>query len=130
MPAGVRLPMKVETVTDAKKSAIGDPLAARLTEDVRVGEQVFPAGSVVHGRIRSLRWSDRGPGHMELSFTEIRTSQALVTFQGFVESIEKRKGLSLGSLFKGDEFQVESKYFNLAGLVLTYRTLAADSSVK
>jgi hypothetical protein len=126
LPAGLRLPMKVETATDAKKSAIGDLLVARLTEDVRLGNQVFPAGSEVRGRIRALRWSDRAPGQMELSFTEIRIPQALVTFQGFVESVEKRKGISLGNVFKADELQVEPKYFNLAGLVLTYRTLAQD----
>jgi hypothetical protein len=124
LPAGLRLPMKVETVTDAKKAAIGDPLVARLTEDVHIGEQVFPAGSEVRGRIRALRWSDRGPGKLELSFTEIRTSTALITFQGFVESVEKRKGITLGSLFKADELEVGSNHFNLAGLVLTYRTLA------
>jgi hypothetical protein len=124
LPAGLRLPMKVETVTDAKKSAIGDAIVARLTEDVHLGEQVFPAGSEVRGRIRALRWSDRGPVKVELSFTEIRTPTTLANFQGFVESIEKHKGISLGSVFKGDELQVDSGRFNLAGLVLTYRTMA------
>jgi hypothetical protein len=130
LPAGVRLAMKVETVTDAKKAAIGDLLVARLTEDVRLGELVFPAGSEVRGRIRALRWYDRGPGKLELSFTEIRTPKILATFQGFVESVEKRKGWSLGSIFKADEIQVDSNRFNMAGLVLTYRTLAVDGGVK
>jgi hypothetical protein len=124
LPAGLRLPMKVETVTDPKKSAIGDAIVARLTGDVHLGEQVFPAGSEVRGRIRALRWSERGPVKVELSFTEIRTPTTLATFQGFVESIEKHKGISLGSVFKADELQVDSGHLNLAGLVLIYRTMA------
>jgi hypothetical protein len=124
LPAGLRLPMKVETVTDAKTSAIGDPLLARLTEDVHFGDAVFPAGSEVHGRIRSMHWNVQGPGQLELTFTEIRTPKEIVTFQGVVGSVEKRKGFSSGNMSKTGELQVDPKYFNLAGLVLTYRTMA------
>jgi hypothetical protein len=63
---------------------------------------------------------------VELEFTEIRTPSAVVTFHGFVESVEKRKGVSLGNVFKADELRVESKNANLAGLVLTYRTVEQD----
>jgi hypothetical protein len=126
LPAGVRLPLKIETATDAKKAATGDPLVARLMEDVHVGTLVFPAGSEVRGRIHSLRWNERGPGLAELEFTELRTPKGVATFQGFVEGIEKHKGFSLGSLYKPNALQVDSRSFNLAGVTLSYRTIVKD----
>ncbi len=126
LPGGVRLPMKVETVTDAKTAAIGDALVARLTADVQSGSAVFRAGSEVRGRIRLLRYAERGPTRLELEFTEIRTPQAIASFHGFIEAIEKRKGFSLGSLMKPDDLQISSGSMNLSGLALTYRTLAPE----
>jgi hypothetical protein len=126
LPAGVRLPLKLETAMDARKSATGDLLTARTTAEIRSGDIVIPAGIEVRGRIRDLRRNTSNLLVLQMEFSEIRAPGLIVTFSAFLEEAEKRKGVrSSNALTIPGSLIVEDKYLNLAGMSLAYRTLAA-----
>jgi hypothetical protein len=126
LPAGVRLPVKIETAMDARKSATGDPVTARTTAEIRSGDIVIPPGSEVHGRIRDLRRGTLGLLALQMEFTQIRAAGLIVNFNAFLEEQEKRKGVQpLNALTVPGSLLVEEKHLNLAGMTLVYRTLPA-----
>jgi hypothetical protein len=125
LPAGVRLPLKLETVMDAHKSATGDPLMARTTAEVRSGDIVIPAGSEVGGRVRDLRRSTLNLLALQMEFTEIRAPGLIVNFNAFLEEAERRKGVQpTNAITIPGSLLVEEKHLNLSGMLLVYRTLA------
>jgi len=128
LPAGVRLPVKIETVLDAHKAATGDPVMARTTAEVRAGDIVIPAGSEVQGRIRDLRRSSNfGTLALQMEFTQIRAPGLIADFKAFLEEAEKRKGVQRTDVLTvPGSLLVQDKYLNLAGMALVYRTLSAQ----
>lgn len=125
LPAGVRLPMKLESAMDARKSATGDSVVARTTAEVRSGDIVIPAGSEVRGRIRDLRRNSGGIMVVQLEFIEIRAPGIIAGFNAFLEEADKRKGVhATNMLTVPGSLLVEEKHLDLSGMGLVYRTMA------
>lgn len=56
VPAGVLLPIRLETAIDSSAARVGSRVEAVLLQDVLVGEQVLPAGAILSGRLRRLEY--------------------------------------------------------------------------
>src|SRR5579862_5863 len=55
VPAGIVLPLRLSAGIDSPTMAVGDPITAVTTRKVLVvGGVEFPAGTIVHGRIRKM----------------------------------------------------------------------------
>ncbi|HEY1184946.1 MAG TPA: hypothetical protein VGE89_12225 [Bryobacteraceae bacterium] len=54
LPAGISLDLELETPITYEASAIGDPIAARLTRPIHAAGVSIPKGATVSGRIRGL----------------------------------------------------------------------------
>jgi len=69
VPAGVTLPLVLETAMSSATSRSGDRVVARLAEDVRVGDKVvLPAGSELRGRVTAAVPSGRVKTRARLAF--------------------------------------------------------------
>jgi len=69
VPEGATLPLVLETAISSATSRSGDPVVARLADDVRVGEKVVvPAGSEVRGLATAAVPSGRVKGLARLAF--------------------------------------------------------------
>jgi hypothetical protein len=76
VPAGTRLEVRLTSTVGSYASKIGSPVSAVLIAPVRVGgELLLPAGSILTGKVRSIRRVGLGVLHetaaMSLEFTEI-----------------------------------------------------------
>ena len=66
---GATLSLVLETAISSATSRSGDVVVARLTEDIRVGEEVVvPAGTEVRGLVTAVVASGRAGGHARLAF--------------------------------------------------------------
>lgn len=69
VPAGVTLPLVLETAISSATSRSGDRVVARLAEGVRVGEKLLlPAGSEVRGQVTAAVPSGRVKTRARLAF--------------------------------------------------------------
>jgi len=69
VPAGVTLPLELQTGISSESSKEGELIVARLTEDVRVGERVaLREGTEVRGHVVSAIPSGRVKGRAHLAF--------------------------------------------------------------
>lgn len=93
LPAGVRLPLQIQTAIDRKKSAIGDEVVATLMEEIHSGDIVLPVGSQARGRIRNFQSLNNGEYALELQFTDLECGNLTAHFTAFVEGVEKTKGV-------------------------------------
>jgi hypothetical protein len=65
LPAGLTIKMELESGFDSATAAIGDPVRARVVENVRrSGKVVIPKGAIATGRIRSMERQPRGGGFL------------------------------------------------------------------
>jgi hypothetical protein len=97
LPAGLLLPIQLETPIDSDSSAVGDPIQARLETDVvHEGETVAPGGALVLGRVRRLeRLRDNtGIFLVGLEFRELEYAGHRVRFQAELKSTDQRRGLT------------------------------------
>ena len=63
LPAGLTVKMELESGFDSATAAIGDPVRARVIENVRrSGKTIIPKGAIVTGRIRSMERQPRAGG--------------------------------------------------------------------
>jgi hypothetical protein len=68
IPEGTPLQLTLETAVSSETSRVEDPVEARLAESVRVDNvEVLPAGSVVHGTVRSAQPSGKVKGRASLA---------------------------------------------------------------
>lgn len=68
LPDGTRLPVKLERALSSATSETGDPVTARLTEDVRVADKVvLPAGTEIRGHVTAAVRSGRVKGRARLA---------------------------------------------------------------
>jgi hypothetical protein len=68
LPDGTRLPVKLDRAVSSATSQTGDPVTARLTEDVRVADKlVLPAGTEVRGHVTAAVPSGRVKGRARLA---------------------------------------------------------------
>ncbi len=73
LPEGTQLELELRTPLHSATTLVGDRFAARLTDDVRVGETVvLPAHTLVEGRVSRVVRADEGddeePAQVELEF--------------------------------------------------------------
>ncbi|HLY98778.1 MAG TPA: hypothetical protein VKT33_06900, partial [Candidatus Angelobacter sp.] len=63
LPAGLRFDARIVTPIDSDTAAAGDPVEAVLRSPLRNKNKsvIAPAGARLHGRLRTMRWSE--PGH-------------------------------------------------------------------
>ncbi len=63
LPAGLHFDARIVTLIDSDISAVGDPVEAVLRSPLRSKNKsvIAPAGARLHGRLRTMRWSE--PGH-------------------------------------------------------------------
>jgi hypothetical protein len=76
LPEGTQLELELRTPLHTATTLVGDRFAARLTDDVRVGETVvLPAHTLVEGRVSRVVRADDGddeqPAQVELEFRSL-----------------------------------------------------------
>lgn len=76
LPEGTQLELELRTPLHTATTLVGDRFAARLTDDVRVGETVvLPAHTLVEGRVSRVVRADEGddeePAQVELEFRSL-----------------------------------------------------------
>jgi hypothetical protein len=65
LPGGLTVKMELESGFDSATAAIGDPVRARVVENVRRGgKPILPKGAIVTGRIRSMEREARAGGFL------------------------------------------------------------------
>jgi hypothetical protein len=144
-PAKVRLNLALAAPIVFATAAVGDPVTAELTSPMRVGTGVvLPKGSLVHGRIRSLRTSylGRQTGRaVGLMFHEAVSGNTTVRFQATLEDIRTAMpGIRTRSVFGGSMARPENEaltgsvFFVLShlqqlakGLRMTWQTTAPSA---
>jgi hypothetical protein len=69
------LPIKLKTTVSSQTAQAGDPIHAELSEDINLGENIIPAGSVITGKIVASKSGDRmsKTGQMSIKFNTLRT---------------------------------------------------------
>jgi hypothetical protein len=91
LPAGLVVPLELETAIDSRKAAVGDPLRARILRDVRYGEHTLPKGAVLTGRIRRF---ERNPSAEQIAvgieFTEVEWDAARARFFAALADIDNK----------------------------------------
>ena len=82
LPPDLKMRLELEDGLGSATAAIGDPLHARVTEDVRRGGQVIvPKGAVVTGRVYSMQRPQRGAGFLiGIELTELRWAKSRAAF--------------------------------------------------
>jgi hypothetical protein len=92
LPAGLVVPVELETAIDSRKAAVGDPLRARVLREVRYnGDQTLPKGAILTGRIRTFeRPSSQAPFTVGVEFTEIDWGDARARFLAELVDIDNR----------------------------------------
>jgi hypothetical protein len=75
VPAGMVLPIKLNTTVTTQTAQAGDPIQAELSQDINLGDNVIPAGSVISGKIVASKSGDRmaKSGQMSIKFDSLRT---------------------------------------------------------
>jgi hypothetical protein len=92
LPAGLVVPLELETAIDSRKAAVGDPLRARILGDVRYnGGQTLPKGAVLTGRIRTFeRDPSEGKIAVGIEFTEVEWDGARARFFAALADIDNK----------------------------------------
>jgi hypothetical protein len=133
LPAGLLLPIELETPIDSETAAVGDALRARVVEDVRYqGNLLAPRGAAVTGRISKLERTsapERVVLGMEFDAIEWETGRAafqaeLVDIDG--KSAGANRPIAMESGIPGVAvFRIDGAQFRIApGFHMAWRTLA------
>jgi hypothetical protein len=128
LPAGLLVPMVLETALDSKTSAVGDPVHARVEKDVRQhGQLLLPADAVISGRVRRLERSAAAEPYfvIGIELVEVAWDDHHADFYGELVDTGARKGVTAGYGTRGSvTYIVRSKAFHLdPGLSLLWRLL-------
>jgi hypothetical protein len=81
VPKGMTLPIALNSGFSSMNARVGDPIEARIAEDVSLGDTKIPAGSEVMGQITQARPGGRmaKAGMIGFKFNRIRTPDGTVT---------------------------------------------------
>jgi hypothetical protein len=136
LPAGLLLPVRLETALDSTQTAVGTPVLALVDEDVTDGGRLLiPKGARLSGRVRSL--ARVGPPmrafEIGLEFSQAEWPGARAHFTAGLEEVEAASGAQLTlSAFVEDSvepsaigiFYMKGTEFKLgAGLKMVWRVL-------
>jgi len=88
LPAGLLVPVELETTIDSNTASVGDTLHARVVEDVRYkGDLLVPRGAAITGHIRRLdRRTSYGAFAVGIEFSEVEWEAAHASF--FAELVD------------------------------------------
>jgi hypothetical protein len=92
LPAGLVVPVELETAVDSKTASVGDPLRARVLQDIRYnGDSTLPVGAVITGHIRNLdRRASASQFDVGIEFSEVEWPGARAKFYGELLEIDRR----------------------------------------
>ncbi len=132
LPAGLLVPVVLETAIDSKTAAVGDPVRARVRADVRSdGKVVLPVGAVINGRIRRLERKSAGRPYFVIGVElfEVEWQNTRADFYGELVEIDERKGMTAGYAVRGSVTCIlQGKTFRIdPGLGLLWRILERPS---
>jgi hypothetical protein len=90
LPAGLLVPIDMDTAIDSKTAAVGDTLHARVAEAVRYeGELAVPRGAAVTGHLRQLDRGSRGtPCAVGVEFSEVEWDGAHAALYAELASLD------------------------------------------
>jgi len=128
LPAGLLVPVVLETAIDSKVIALGDPVRARVREDVRRnGDVVLPAGAVVSGRIRRLEHASAVTPYVVIGVElfEVEWGSSRADFYGELVESYGRKGINAGYAVRGSvTYILQNKILRIdPGIGLLWRIL-------
>jgi hypothetical protein len=128
LPAGLLVPVVLETAIDSKAAALGDPVRARVRADARRdGNVLLPAGAVIAGRIRRLERKSVGTPYFVIGVElfEVEWENKRADFYGELVEIDERKGMTAGYAVRGSITCIlQGKTFRIdPGLGLLWRIL-------
>jgi hypothetical protein len=146
LPTGLVVPIELETAIDSKTASVGDPLRARVLQDVRYnGDSTLPVGAVITGHIRNLdRRASASQFDVGIEFSEVEWPGSRAKFYGELLEIDRRTAGKppLLTYFDGQRtkvaitndlpgvgiFHLSGARFHIApGLHMVWRTLGAAS---
>lgn len=128
LPAGVLVPVVLETAVDFKTSAVGDPVTGKVKSDVkRNGEVVLPAGAVVSGRVRQLERRSFGQPYVVagIELLTVEWAGKSADFYGELVDSDARRDVTAGYAMRGRAtFILRGKQWRIApGLGILWRVL-------
>ncbi len=92
LPAGLLFQVEMDTAIDSKTAAVGDPLRARVVQEVRHKEDVaVPRGATLTGHIRSLDRSSSPPSaKVAIEFSEVAWEGARARFYAELIDVNRK----------------------------------------
>ena len=92
LPAGLLVPVELDTAIDSKTAVVGDTLHGRVVQEVRYkGALVVPQGAAVTGHIRRLaRGSSSAPFAVGIEFSEIEWEGVRATFYAELADLDRK----------------------------------------
>ena len=92
LPAGLLVPVELDTAIDSKTATVGDTLHGRVVQEVRYkGEVAVPRGAAITGHVRRLeRGSSSAPFTVGIEFSEIEWEGARATFYAELADLDRK----------------------------------------
>jgi hypothetical protein len=94
LPANLTIVLELDEAIDAAANVPGDPITARVVQDVKSRNQVvIPKGAVVRGRIRQLNQES-----VALEFAELEFENQRAVFTAVLERVDKGTSITNSTL--------------------------------
>jgi hypothetical protein len=91
LPAGLVVPIELDTAIDSKTASVGDTLRARVVQEVRYkGDLALPRGAVLTGHIRKLDRSSATPFAVGIEFSEIEWEGVRGAFHAELADLDRK----------------------------------------
>jgi hypothetical protein len=92
LPAGLLVPVELDTVIDSKTASVGDTLHARVVQEVRYkGDLAVPRGAAIAGHLRRLdRGSSPAPFAVGIEFSEVEWEGAHAAFYAELVDLDRK----------------------------------------
>jgi hypothetical protein len=93
LPAGLEVPIELDTAIDSKTASVGDTLHGRVAQDVRnnTGELAVPHGAAVTGHLRKVDRNSLGALYaVAIEFSEIEWEGVRAAFYGELIGIDRK----------------------------------------
>lgn len=123
VPQGMTLPVVLTRSLSSSMSRPGDPIEARLTETVNLGETNIPQGSTVLGQVTEVQASQRmaKSGTLGIKFNKLRTpdgSETPITAH-IIGGVSKFKDIdgAQGDVYKGETTETKIKKAAIHGAI-------------
>jgi hypothetical protein len=113
IPAGMTIPVTLSTSLSSEMARTGDPIEARISQTVNLGDAVIPQDSVIIGQVTEAVPGQRmsHSGHLGLKFTKLRTPDGTETpiTAHIIGGIQKYGEIGTNSdLYQGETFKTKA----------------------